>query len=42
MNVDWYRPFKRDEYKVAGIFLSVVNLPREERLKKKWTILAGA
>ena len=33
MNVDWYRPFKRDEYKVAGIFLSVVNLPREERLK---------
>lgn len=36
MNVDWFKPFK-----VAGILLTVLNLPREERFKKKWTILAG-
>ena len=41
MNVDWHKPFKNKEYKVAGICLTVLNLPREERNKKKWTILAG-
>lgn len=41
MNVDWYSPFKRSEYKVAAIMLTVLNLPRHERFKKKWTILAG-
>lgn len=41
MSVDWFRPFKRSEYKVAAILLTVLNLPREERMKKKWTILAG-
>ena len=37
MNVDWYRPFKRSEYKVAAIMMTILNLPREERFKKKWT-----
>lgn len=41
LNVDWFRPFKRSQYKVAALMLSVLNLPREERFKKKWTILAG-
>ena len=41
-NVDWYRPFKRSEYKVAAMMLTVLNLPREERFKKKWTIIAGS
>lgn len=41
LNVDWFRPFKRSNYKVAAIMLSVLNLPREERFKKKWTIIAG-
>ena len=43
MSVDWFRPFKWSEYKVhvAAILLSVLNLPREERLKKKWTVIAG-
>ena len=40
-NVDWYRPFNRSEYKVAALMLNVLNLPREERSKKKWTIIAG-
>lgn len=41
LNVDWFRPFKRSEYKVAAIILTVLNLPREERFKKKWTMIAG-
>ena len=41
LNVDWFRPFKRSEYKVAAIMLTVLDLPREERFKKQWTILAG-
>lgn len=41
LNTDWFKPFKRSEYKVAAIMLTVLNLPREERFKKKWTIIAG-
>ena len=41
LSTDWFKPFKRSEYKVAGIMLSILNLPREERFKKKWTIIAG-
>jgi len=41
MSVDWFRPLKRLEYKVAAILLTILNLPREERFKKKWTIIAG-
>ena len=41
LNVDWFHPFKRSEYKVAALILTILNLPREERFKKKWTIIAG-
>lgn len=41
LNVDWYKPFKRSEYKVAALMLTVLNLPRQMRYKKKWTIIAG-
>ena len=41
LTTDWFKPFKRSEYKVAAIMLTVLNLPREERFKKKWTIIAG-
>ena len=41
LNVDWFKPMKRSEYKVAAIMLTILNLPREERFKKKWTIIAG-
>lgn len=41
LNVDWFQPFKRSQYKVAAIMLTVLNLPRVERFKKKWTIIAG-
>lgn len=42
LNIDWFQPHKCSKYKVAAIMLSILNLPREERFKKKWTILAGA
>lgn len=41
LNIDWFKPMKRSEYKVAAIMLTVLNLPREERFKKKWTIISG-
>jgi hypothetical protein len=41
LSVDWFRPFKRSEYKVAALLITVLNLPRKERFKKKWTIIAG-
>lgn len=32
LSVDWFRPFKRSEYKVAAILLTIMNLPREEKV----------
>ena len=28
LNVDWFKPFKRSEYKVSAIMMTVLNLPR--------------
>lgn len=39
--IDWFKPFKRSEYAVGALMLTVLNLPRTERFKKKWTIVAG-
>ena len=33
LNVDWFKPFKHQEYKVRVIYLAVLNLPRETRYK---------
>ena len=41
INVDWFKPFKRSEYKVAALMLSVLNLPRRERFRKRWTMIVG-
>lgn len=41
LNVDWFKPFKRSEYKVSAIMMSVLNLPRSERFKHKWTMVLG-
>ena len=41
MNVDWFKPFKNSEYKVGGIYMNILNLPRTERYKTKWTMLIG-
>ena len=39
--VDWFKPFKRSEYTVGALMLTVLNLPRTERSKRKWTMIAG-
>ena len=39
--VDWFKPFKHNQYKVAGIFMSVLDLPRDERMKQRWTMLVS-
>ena len=41
LNVDWFKPFDRSEYKVSALMMSVVNLPRSERFKKRWTMVLG-
>ena len=41
MKIDWFHPFKHNQYKVAGIFMSVLDLPRSERMKQRWTMLVG-
>lgn len=41
INIDWFKPFKRSEYKVSAIMMSVLNLPRQERFKVKWTMILG-
>ena len=41
LNVDWFKPFKRSEYKVSAIMMTVLNLPRSERFKSKWTMILG-
>ena len=41
MNVDWFEPFERGVYSVGVIYLTVQNLPREERYKPENIILVG-
>lgn len=41
LTTDWFKPFKRSQYKVAALMLTILNLPREDRFKRKWTIIAG-
>ncbi|XP_061190105.1 uncharacterized protein LOC133197961 [Saccostrea echinata] len=41
LNVDWFQPFKYSNYSVGAIYLSVLNLPREERFKRNNIILVG-
>ena len=41
LNVDWFQPFKFSNYSVGAVYLSVLNLPREERFKRNNIILVG-
>ncbi|XP_062508144.1 uncharacterized protein LOC134184461 [Corticium candelabrum] len=41
LNVDWFCPFSRSPYKVGVMFMSVLNLPRKQRMKQRWTMLVG-
>ena len=41
LNVDWFQPFKHLQYSVGAIYLTIQNLPREERFKPENVILVG-
>ena len=41
LNVDWFQPFTHIEYSVGAIYLTVQNLPRNERYKEENIILVG-
>lgn len=41
LNVDWFQPFKYSNYSVGAVYLSILNLPREERFKRNNIILVG-
>ncbi|KAL2086233.1 hypothetical protein ACEWY4_017292 [Coilia grayii] len=41
LNVDWFQPYKNIQDSVGVIYLTVMNLPREERCKYSNIIVAG-
>ena len=41
LNVDWFQPFTHTQHSEGAIYLSVLNLPRQERFLKENVILAG-
>ncbi|KAG2191502.1 hypothetical protein INT47_010971 [Mucor saturninus] len=41
LNIDWFQPFDGVTYSCGAIYMSINNLPRDERYKKENTILVG-
>lgn len=41
LNVDWFQPFKHTTYSVGAVYLTIMNLPRSVRFKRKNVILVG-
>ena len=41
LNVDWFQPFIHTQYSVGAIYLTVQNLPRNQRYKDENIILVG-
>lgn len=41
LNVDWFQPFDHVTYSVGVIYISILNLPRTVRFKRKNIILVG-
>jgi len=41
LNVDWFQPYERGSYTVGAIYLTIQNLPRNERYKTENIILVG-
>lgn len=39
LNVDWFQSFKYTNYSVGAIYLTILNLPRQERFKTRNIIL---
>lgn len=41
LNVDWFQPYKDTQHSTGAIYLTIQNLPREERNLKKNVLLVG-
>ena len=41
LNVDWFQPFTHSVYSIGAIYLTIQNLPRQERYKEENIILVG-
>lgn len=41
LNVDWFQPYQRRVTSIGAMYLTCVNLPREERYKKENIIVVG-
>lgn len=41
LNVDWFQPFKHTKHAEGAIYLSILNLPRQERFLKENVLLVG-
>ena len=41
INLDWFRPFKRSQYSIGAIYMTVMNLPRNMRNKLENILLVG-
>ena len=41
INLDWFRPFKHSEYSIGAIYLTIMNLPRNERNNQSNVLLVG-
>ena len=41
LNVDWFQPFKKTTYSVGAMYISIQNLPREERYLSDNVIIVG-
>ena len=41
LNVDWFQPYKHRSVSIGAIYLTCLNLPREERYKKENIIVVG-
>ena len=41
INCDWFQPFANTQYSVGAIYLTILNLPRQERYRLENIILVG-
>lgn len=41
LNVDWFEPFEHGVYSIGAIYLTIQNLPRNERYKPQNIIIVG-
>ena len=41
LNIDWFNPYVHTQYSIGAIYLTLLNLPKEDRYAVENTILVG-